>query len=736
MSAGAEQPRGGSAAASQPTAPVRELGLVPLAAAVALLLALGVPLALGLGPRGLLAVPAAALLLGPALWAPLALLSGTRPSWIKLGLLGWLLGPPAALVPWLLLRAGPLGGEGAGDVALAVLFGVFALLHVALLPAARGRTVRRERPGAATVLALVLSAGMTALVAAFLFQGSAPRVSYHGLLHSGLLLATERNLPPSNPWMADAPLGYYWIWHALGALFARAFALAPTQALCALNLWAVAALAPTLQLLAAVLWRGRGRELAAVVGGLFSLGTASALVWLVRGAEVGEPNTALGLFAELARGVPDGADGLPLFDRRLSYGLSKFGNSNSYPASLALVLGAWFAAAHALRHGVRPWPLLTGALHGAAALLNPLVGLVGAGPTLCAAVFAGTPAARINTALATVLALVPGALATMQASAAFGGESVQLEPSAGGLGVGMLPLVLVLPLALFGLVQGVPGAGWRGGEPRRAVLVLLAVAALGPLVLHGLVILPYDNQYKLVRLAAIPVGMLAGAGCVGWFVRGRAARVAAVVCGGSLLALAAANEWRGGRAYLAFARVEAPLVEEPLSLSPGPATSASADLAAAYRFLRTESRLREHRPVLLLDAFESTGYGYGEPPRAFVTPDNLQGHEAAVFAAMDLYFDRPSQVLDARTPGLAARRTGATQLLRDRSDWSPEHRRALWELGRPVVVLLGPRDVDRLPSVVHRLRSSGFAQLWSEGSVALYIYPAELAPQGEEGETR
>jgi len=716
----------------------REARLGPVALVCAALCALGAAAALGWLPRGIVPVAALALFLGPGIWPLLAAATPVVPSWTKLVLLGWLLGPVAALVPWLFLRAGPFEGESGGAPALAVLF----VLVAAAQFAARGKKVRLERPGSAALGAWLLGGVLAALVAAFVFQGAAARVSYHGLLHSALVLATERGLPPENPWMAGAPLGYYWVWHAFGALFAHGFQLAPTHALAAINVWAIVPLAPALQMIAAVLWRDRARECAGFLGALFGLGTVSGLVWLLAGCPTGVPTSAMGLFVEMARAVPEGADGMPLFDRRLGYGLSKFGNTNSYPAALALTVGGWLAAAHALRHGARPWPLLCALLHGGAALANPLVGFVGVLATFGAALVAAPARVLLLIAVPVGLALVPAALLTRQASAAFGGETVVFAPSLAAFAGALLPLVLLLPTAALALAVGVrrartgtPGTRpwlvalfFRQAPPQTAVLVLLGLGALGPLLLHGLIQLPYDNQYKLVRIAALPLGMLAGVGVVELLAQRGFARAAGAALGVALLGLAAANEWRGARAYLAFARVDAPLIERPLEILPTPpATGPGVDIAAAYQFLRRSAGLRARDPVLVLDAFESAGYGFGNPPRSFIAPDNLQGHEAPAFAAIDLWFDRPSQVLDARTRLLDDRRVGAVEILRHRGNFAPETRAALYGLGRPVVVLVGARDRDRVPRIEHKLRSAGFGPLWRQGTAELYVYPLELA---------
>jgi hypothetical protein len=260
-------------------------------------------------------------------------------------------------------------------------------------------------------------------------------------------------------------------------------------------------------------------------------------------------------------------------------------------------------------------------------------------------------------------------------------------------------------------------------------------------VLHGLVELPYDNQYKLVRLAAFPLGLLAGAGLVELIAAGGARRW----CGGVLALLlvvgASANQVHGARAYLAFARVALPLEEGPLELQPvggptdpwavsrvpvlGAEQRGGPDVAAAYRVLRRSPAVRAANPMLLLDAFEPVGHAYGERENAqpFVGRANLQAHEAAAFAALDLWFDRPSQVLSARAPQLERRGASVHELLRDPALWSEPNREALYRAGRPAIVLVSVRDRLRNPGIDSKLHRFGFTAVWRRGSASLHAYP-------------
>ncbi len=733
----------------------REAALAPLALGGAALLALGALAAAGSAPRGLLAPAALYLLLGGAAWPIVVVSSRVVASWLKLGLVSWLLAPVFCLAVWLPLRAGPLGGEAAGDTALALLLGLFAGVQLLGL----GRRLRLERPGWASLFALLLGLLFALLVGAWVLAENAPRVSYHGLLHSGVLLATERAVPPTNPWLAGEPLAYYWVWHGLGALIARAFALAPTQALAWTNLWAAAALPLALQLTAAVLWRSGVRELAAVAGALFGLGALSGWVWLLSGAPFTAPGASLELLAEMGRGLPRGADGAPLWDPRLVFAASKFGNLNSYPAALALSVGAWMAAAHALRHGERPWGLCTALLHGGATLINPLVGLVTLLPTAAALLFWPKDAGkRLSLAILIGVFLAPALWLVGEARSAYADEAVSFAPSAAAWSAGLWPVAPLVAAALGALGFLFFGArALPAGEPRRAVVLLLAIGAFGPLVLHGLVQLPYDNQYKLVRLAAWPLGLLAGAGLVELIAAGGARRW----LGAGLAALTAigalANQVHGTRLYLAFARVSLPLEEGPLELLPvggpthpwtvadihvlGAERLGGPDVAAAYAFLRRSPAVRAANPVLLLDAFEPVGhrYGTGEAARPFVERANLQAHEAAAFAALDLWFDRPSQVLSARAPQLERRGAAVFELLRDPAGWSEGHRVALERSGRAAVVLVSVRDRLQTEGLESKLYRFGFAPVWRRGSASLHVFPrgfAEaLAAELDAGET-
>ena len=130
-------------------------------------------------------------------WPVLARWSPVEPSWIKLLLFASLLSPVLACALYLLLRA-VLDAQGAVAATL------LAAAPLGLL--ARGLRTRFDPPGRAALLALGLALASGAVVAAMVLRGTAPRVSYHGLLHSGILLAVDRSVPPENPWLADTPL--------------------------------------------------------------------------------------------------------------------------------------------------------------------------------------------------------------------------------------------------------------------------------------------------------------------------------------------------------------------------------------------------------------------------------------------------------------------------------------------------------------------------------------------------
>jgi hypothetical protein len=689
----------------------------------------------------------AALALGGAGYPLLLRIAAPRPSWLKLAVLAWLVSPLLVCGAELALCLA-LPREAALAAALAL--GALAQLL------ARGREVRLERPGGAALAALAL--GLAAAFATWLLvmRGNAARVSYHGLLHAGVVESTLASLPPENPWLAGRPLPYYWLWHALCGAAGEACGLAPTRAMAWSNVWAAAALAPALFLALAPLWpralgapealgsagsadsaesigaRGRGaRLLAGVALALLGLNVLGGWVWLARGLPGGRAmHSSLDLFDSLAPLLVE-VDGGWIPDRRTAFGWSKLGNLSSYPAALALVAGGWLAAAHALRHGARPWPLLAGALIGAALAVNPVVGGTALVGTALAALAPSIGArARRSTLAWLALGALPGLALVVQAGGDYQGTLARVALDRTALAGTLWHL---LPLAA--------GAAFlaRAREPasERAVVALLGANALAGALLAAFAVLPEDNQYKGVRVAALALGLLAGAGIAeGLCARParRAGRAGALAIAALVAVGALAANVRGFASYAAFARLELPLADDGGALAPrGPHEDPrAAELEGAYAWLREHLAGDARRPLLVANVFpEAVAYGQGVERARFIEPDNRQGHEVVAFARLPLWVDRKFYLVE-NDPAWERRLTGVAELFRDATDWHPAFQAELTALGRPVAVLATSADLAANPALAAKLERAGFAPVAgfvSPSGARLWAWPREFAAE-------
>lgn len=591
---------------------------------------------------------------GGLMWPLLALLAPDEPAPLKLAYFAVLLSPPAALVAWGLAE---VLGFGAGGVLLLALPLVIGALLV------RGSRGRREPLGTAQRVALGVGVLFAGWVAWTLLGSSLARLSFHGLLHSAIVEAVGAGMPPENPWLAGADLGYYWVWHALGAALVDWLGLAPTRALAVLNVWAAATLP-----LGAYFWvaglRGRGARLGArdLIGmGLVLVGVnlVGGFAWLARGAALETPTDLLGVLAGLRELIVLGVD------PRVAWGPSKFANASSYPVALALLVGGLLAGSHSLeawrRRGLvaaasgsdaerlgkrvaRTWGLLAALALGASFAFNPLVGAVGLGAVgVCALVgrhgwFVGFLA----------LAVVPGALEVLAASGERAESALGFEVSLARVRATLVPLA---PLLLGALAVPLVWRGRRAAEGdqrgqgkdalARSFVHVAGAAALLSGGVALVVALPEENEYKFVRTAAVALAPLAA---LGWWALGsRAARAGLLAVWGAGALLAAVP---GLAAYAALADLEAPLDERGGRLLP-----AGADpLAEAYGFLRA---VDGERPVLVWNPPAAGQAGAPIAGHVFDGPANLQGASAAAFAGSALLVDRESYLVSADPRWLA-----------------------------------------------------------------------------------
>jgi hypothetical protein len=319
------------------------------------------------------------------------------------------------------------------------------------------------------------------------------------------------------------------------------------------------------------------------------------------------------------------------------------------------------------------------------------------------------------------------------ASAAYGGAPVgfALDPSRALAVVG--PWALLVPAAALGAVS--LARELPRDDPRRAVLWLLGLGVVANAAVAVAVELPYANEYKFVRLGALPLGMLAGAGA---FAGGGALRrVLGLALVLPLVVGAAVTDLVGARAYAALARVDLPLVESAGRLGPRPGPLPTMIAAAeTYAWLAGDPTVRAARPLLLVDLSRPTGLPFGADEEgrggtAFTSALNLQAHEAAAFGAVDLFVDRPSQVLPGEGRAVELRAEAVADLFGGKEPWREATRRVMFDSERPVLVWVGPLERRRSPRLEAGLGRLGFRVVHETGDVRLHLAPGPGAAAWE-----
>ena len=633
-------------------------------------------------------------------------LAPTEPAPLKLLLFSVLLSPMVMVALWLAWRA-VLGGEAAG-VPLALTFLVVAFFQRLGLVKPQGPAaspLAGAPLGRSPLAALAIAIAFAGAVAVVIFGEAAIRVSFHGLLHTSILEATAAGVPPENPWLAGGSLQYYWVWHALGSLVSSCLWIAPTFALAALNVWAAFCLPLALYFLGAPLWRRAAPDLGGVLLGLFGLNLLGGWLWLLAGAPFDGATHPLAILqANFGALVGDG-------DLRLAWGPSKFGNISSYPAALALLVGGWLAAAHALaprsqehHASLRVWGLLAALCLGACFAVNPLVGAAGFGGTGLALVLLrdfSKPKLQLLALLG--IAALPGLVEVLLAGR--GREQASFTLGFGGIGLGAT-LIPILPLLVLGALPLVrrpwaesavnsDGQPDPGTGPRTAVLVLLAASAAVSLALALFVKLPLDNQYKFVRTAQVALGILAAGGLAQLFTWPGAGRKPARALGALVLGFVALGAGSSGvlgaRSFLALSASPLPLDETRAGVQP----SGTSDAARAMAWLRSAAPslvTGAGRGVLILnpplEGEPSTDFGGTH----FGTSANLQGHGAAAFSGLSLFVDRRFYLVDS-DPRWAPRLGLVQAFFRGEDLAGPALAAALAELDRPALVLVEGPDL-------------------------------------------
>lgn len=472
------------------------------------------------------------------------------------------------------------------------------------------------------------------LLVVVIFGGDSLRTSYHGSLHATIGESVLRDgLLPENPYHAGEPLHYYLLYPLLGALLGRT-GMGPLWGFALLNLLAALMLGPALDALGRQLglsFRARRFAFLWTILGLNGLG------WLWASVH-GTPLLDLRSLSDAGEGPALGAMPLVLlqgmshaplgfsWDARLQSFLPKFLNVSSFAPAIPFTL---WSMAYALRSEKKA--LWGAAAHlGVATSLNPLAG------ALAAAMLALRNLARFRQPLAALRALAgPGLLALVIAVPfllpAFRGGAASEGAGAFGLaGDGPLanltgPLVLLWLLAVWGL---------RGFV--RDKLVFLGVA-LALALLLGCAPLPWGNEYKFIRLAALLLAIPAGVACDRF-----AARRAGALGVAALLLLAVPTTWLTIRAYSAW-NAEATLIltrveHGRLALAPEFADAFPAALQSAERDLPANA-------VLLVDPYFNPTHTQSQV---------ALGHPLAPLLHRALLVDEP-QIHNEGLPDLNAR---------------------------------------------------------------------------------
>ncbi len=631
----------------------------------------------GIGfPHAVLAVP---IVFAGAAWPIVLLWSPTEPSPLKLALLAGVGSPPLYAATWAVARSflDPAHADAAT-------MGCFALLQLAALH----RRLAFEPLGKAAWLALALAAAAAIVAARSLLANASALLWCDGVLwHSGIALGLERRFPPENPWLAAASPSTAWSFDVLVRTLARALDVFPALALATAAALAALWTGIGLALLGAPLWRELRRALAVPLCAWFG------------------PH-ALGGILDWFPGRAPQPEG-----RIVESGLAPFLDPGPSAPLLALCVAIWLCAAHALRHGRRPWVGLCGMFSCFAVALDPPLGLTAVLPVvLVALVHPGASGVRERVLAALLLSLVP-ALAV----ASFLGW--RLEPVPRSLvqvdGRGWLEALALLVLAALPLVRGrwqrEGGAGDERG--RRTILWLLVTALLAAIAAPWTCALFAQRQLDFLRLATLVAAVLAAGGIVD-LARSHAPLALALV-----LALGAGGGSRLWKSMGDAARRAERTFELALE-SDGLRSTRDDDLARAYDWLRTNLARSGKDPVLLRSVSRREDHlGRNHIP-----------HVAPLLSGLSTWCDWSDDHAGG-DPRWEPRHDRLERLYAESrvgepaTDWDPTILRELDLLGRPAVILVEEDDrrATRM-QIERRLSAIGARLAHEEGSVALWSW--------------
>ncbi len=641
------------------------------------------------GPRVVLAAPI--VLLGAA-WPVLLARSPSEPSLFKLVVLAGLLSPPAYALAWCL--ACVVVGAGLADPVVLCIAAALQLCGV------RRRRIGLQPLGAAAWIALgTVALAALAVALALAVQDTASLLARPGMVwHSGIVEALERRFPPENPWLASTPVPCNWASDAILAAIARSLGLFPAHAAIVAAALAALAVGACLYLVGAPLWQEPRRAL-----------LVPLCAWLGPHALAG-----VGLAAR------SGPRSTLSADAAVESGLSAFLELGPSTLALALSLGLWTCAAHAIRHGRAPWVGTCAAFAAATVTIDPLLGIASVLPVaIAAAVARGERGARDRLLVALCLVLLPA----LGFSALAGWKHEPLPRNAGvvesAFALDGLLLLLLCAVPLL-LPRKSPAAVEVDARGRRAIALLLWLAIGVALALPWTSELAARRQVDLVRLAALAAAPLAAGGIVDLWSGRPAARGLAVL----LFAVLAGG---GGRRVAQSLRDAAISTREsmPFVIEEGRLVEADGDRPKADRWLRAWPDSPPD-PVLVRSVWRPVDH----------LDRNRVPHLAPLLTGRSLWCDRdpdhagPTERWKTRHDDLE-RLFGESLIGEPETSWDP---RMFEELDRRYrVLLILVEEDDRRSSrmqIDRRLPLLGAQVLHQEGSVAIW----RRSPRG--GESR
>jgi hypothetical protein len=541
------------------------------------------------------------------------------------------------------------------------------------------------------------------------------RASVHGMLHASILMsAVEHGVPPENPFFADRPLRYYWMFHVGAAATGALGDVDPTIAFAIGNGAALLAFALLLARLGADAFRSKRAAALSVVFGFLGLNPLGGFEFLTK--QPGhEPIAEL---TDLARGRDPilYIQALAVDDEdRITATFTKFMNVSSFPQALALLVASWILVVALSRKArASTFALLATCVAGGLAL-SPITG---ASAGLASGIAAGLVFLRrardatlrrrpLLIAGALVLGLAV-ALPLILLSAGNSENAIGVGPTATKV---VRTLLNLGPLALLAL----PALLWlrRALTPAPEDRDALAQLWLNALLLMGLgVVLHFavNSEYKLIRMASPLLGVLAAGAVALLFMRLRRIAFASVVV--LLVAPFVPTNAIAWNAYRWHARADLPFtgVDGRIVLDPG-----AHPIATAYEWLRTKTP----PDAIVLAHPLNVDHAHPDRNRAHFA-GMLHGDEIPVLAHRPVFADNVYYMTDYE-PDLPARHQLIGNLYAGRA-LSQSDIELLSELRRPVYFLVRAEDPDPGRAVFAAKASRGFKQVYADAWATIFEF--------------